>query len=64
VDSDSVKTLGVWIDVSVDDIGCEDMARVGVRVAEEVGKRDGGEGVVVGESVFEELHDGIRFMDS
>jgi hypothetical protein len=59
-----VKTLSVWVDVSVDDIGCEDMTGVGVRVAEEIGERDGGKGVVVGEFVFEELHDGIRFMES
>lgn len=58
-----VKTLSVWIDVPVDDIGCEHMTRIWVRVAEEVGKGDSGEGVVVGEFVLEELHDDVQFME-
>ena len=44
--------------MAIDDIGREDVVRQRVRVAEEVGKGYGREGVVVSERAFEEFdHD-------
>lgn len=48
--------MGRGVEVSVDDIGREHVLGVGVRVAEEVGERDGGEGVVIAEGAFVEFH--------
>lgn len=50
------EALGRGVEVSVDDIGREHVLGVGVRVAEEVGERDGGEGVVVAEGTFVEFY--------
>ena len=43
-----VQALGRGVEVSRDDVRGEDVGGVGVRVAEEVGEGDGGEGVLVG----------------
>lgn len=55
-----MKTLSLGVDISVNDIGCKDMARIRVGIAEEIGEGDGGEGVIVGKIILEKLHDGIR----
>ncbi len=39
--------MGVWVDVAINDISAEYMFGVGIGIAKEVGKGDGGEGVVV-----------------
>jgi hypothetical protein len=53
-----MEALGGRIDITVDHVGSQDMAGVGIRVAEEVGERNGREGVVIGVHIFEKLHDG------
>lgn len=39
----SMETVGGRIDIAIDDIGCQDMAGVGVWIAEKVGERNSGE---------------------
>jgi len=51
-----VKTLSGGIDMAFDHVGSKDMAGIGVWIAEEIGKRDSREGVVIGEVILEELH--------
>lgn len=52
----SMQSLGGGVDIAINDIGCQHMARVRVRIAEKIGEGDGGEGIVVVEIVLEELH--------
>ena len=43
--TDGVESLSVGIEISINHVGGENMFRVGVRVAEKVGKRDRGKGI-------------------
>ncbi len=51
VQSGGAEALADGVEMAVDDISGEHMGSIGVRVAEEVGEGDGGEGVVVVEGV-------------
>lgn len=54
-----MQAVGFGIDVAINDIGCQDMFGVRIRIAEEISERNGGEGVVVGGNELEEFHVGI-----
>ena len=54
-----VEGLGDGVVEAVDGVGGEDVGGVGVRVAEEVGEGDCGEGVVVGGGAFVEFGHGF-----
>lgn len=51
-----MEPLGIRVDKAIDDIGREDMARVRIGIAKEVGESYRREGVVVREDTFEKLH--------
>lgn len=51
-----MEAVGVRVDIPINHIGSENMTGVRIRIAKEVGKRYGGEGVIVSEFILEELH--------
>lgn len=60
------KAAGFWVDGAINYVGGENVRRVGVRVAQEVGEGDGGEGEVVGVGGFVEFDhcgDGFDYVE-
>lgn len=51
-----MKALSLRIDITIDDIGGEDMAGVRIRITQEVGEGNSRKRIVVGEIVLKELH--------
>lgn len=51
-----MEGLGFRVEMTVDDIGRDDVGRVWIRIAKEVGQSDGGERVVVSVGAVVEFH--------
>ena len=54
--SNSMKTIGLGINIAVDHIGSQDVTGVRIRVPKEIGQGDSRKRIIVGKHVLEKLH--------